>query len=206
MGDPVSICPRWPSRGMGRSSLVTTMNENYLELVRRELKRLKKLAEDAMAQVSTEGFFGVPREGDNSIAVIVKHVAGNMLSRWTDFLTSDGEKPGRDRDSEFVVQPGDTRERLMKMWESGWLALFGALDPLEVSDLDRTVTIRGESLTVLQALNRQLSHYAYHVGQIVYVAKHYRGTEWTSLSIPLGASKQFNAAPAKYVSDPRSQK
>lgn len=173
--------------------------ETYLQLVIRELKRTKALADGALAQVRPETFFAAPAEGDNSVAVIVKHVAGNLLSRWTDFLTSDGEKPNRNRDLEFEITPEDTQPTLIKRWEAGWAALFAALEPLSDADLDRTVTIRGESLSVLQAINRQLTHYAYHVGQIVYLAKHYAGDNWRSLSIPRGKSAQFNAAPAKYV-------
>lgn len=175
------------------------MNESYVPLVTREFKRLKSLAEGAMVQISDEQFFASPAPGDNSVAVIVKHVGGNLLSRWTDFLTSDGEKPGRDRDSEFSITSDDTREGLLQMWERGWTALFGALEPLGDSELAQNVTIRGEALSVLQAVNRQLTHYAYHVGQIVYVAKHYRGHEWRSLSIPLGRSAEFNKAPSRYV-------
>ncbi len=173
--------------------------ETYLQLVIREFKGVKKLADGALAQVSAVQFFAVPADGDNSIAVIVKHVGGNLLSRWTDFLTSDGEKPGRNRDAEFEILPGDSHERLMQQWESGWATLFSELEPLTDADLKRTVTIRGEPLSVLQAINRQLTHYAYHAGQIVYVAKHQVGGSWRSLSIPRGQSTQFNRAPAKYV-------
>ena len=173
--------------------------ENYIQLTVREFKRLKSLGDGAISQVSPEYFFAIPATGDNSIAVIVKHVGGNLISRWTDFLTSDGEKPGRNRDTEFQILTEDTREHLLAVWEQGWGALFSALAPLSDADLDRTITIRGEPLTVLQAINRQLTHYAYHVGQIVYVAKHYAGESWRSLSIPLGASAQFNRSPANYV-------
>lgn len=174
-------------------------NESYLALTIREFHRLRRLAEDALAQMRTEDFFASPADGDNSAAVIVKHVGGNMISRWTDFLTSDGEKPNRNRDAEFIIEVSDTRERLMEMWQRGWTLLFEALAPLSDADLARTVTIRGESLSVLQAIGRQLTHYAYHVGQIVYVAKHYRGSEWQSLSIPVGRSKEFNQEPARYI-------
>jgi hypothetical protein len=173
--------------------------ENYVQLVAREFKRLKALGDGAISQVSSEHFFAIPAPGDNSIAVIVKHVGGNLISRWTDFLTSDGEKPGRDRDTEFQILADDTRERLLANWEKGWGALFSALEPLSDADLNRTITIRGEPLTVLQAINRQLTHYAYHVGQIVFVAKHYAGKSWRSLSIPVGASVEFNRNPVKYV-------
>jgi hypothetical protein len=174
-------------------------NENYIQLTIREFKPMKALADGAMAQVTPEQFFAVPAEGDNSLAIIVKHVGGNLLSRWTDFLTSDGEKPGRNRDLEFELVAGDTQQTLLRQWELGWLALFGALEPLADADLTRTIVIRGEPHSVLQAINRQLTHYSYHVGQIVYVAKHYAGSSWRSLSIPRGQSAQFNAKPAKYV-------
>lgn len=174
-------------------------NESYVRLAMREFHGLQSLAERAMAQLSDEQFFAVPAPGDNSVAVIVKHVGGNLVSRWTDFLVSDGEKPGRDRDREFCIGADDTRERLLHVWTRGWATLFAALEPLQDADMARSVTIRGEPLTVLQAVNRQLTHYAYHVGQIVYVAKHHRGSEWRTLSIPLGRSAEFNRNPTRYV-------
>ncbi len=173
--------------------------EAYTQLALREFRRMKSLADGAISQVTPMQFFATPSPGDNSIAVIVKHVGGNLLSRWTDFLTSDGEKPGRNRDGEFEIYSGDTYETLTRQWEAGWNALFSALEPLTDSDLDRMVTIRGEGLSVLQAVSRQLTHYAYHVGQIVYVAKHYAADSWRSLSIPKGKSTEFNANPQKYV-------
>lgn len=180
-------------------------NETYIELLLRELRRTKALAEGAIAQISTEQFFAVLAPGDNSIAVIVKHVAGNLISRWTDFLSADGEKPGRDRDAEFCILATDTREHLIGQWEAGWGALFEALVPLRDSDLQRIVTIRREQLTVLQAINRQLTHYSYHVGQIVFVAKHQAGASWKSLSIPLGASAKFNQDPIQYLGKPEKR-
>jgi hypothetical protein len=174
-------------------------NEDYLAMVVREFERLKRLAEQAMLQLPPDTFFATPRTSDNSVAVIVKHMGGNMRSRWTDFLAADGEKPGRNRDDEFVIGPNDSRKALMEDWESGWTALFGALAPLREPDLSRTVTIRGEKLSVLQAINRQLTHYAYHVGQIVYVAKHFAGEGWKSLSIARGESAGFNRAPESYL-------
>jgi hypothetical protein len=173
--------------------------ETYPQLVAREFKRMKRLADGAMTQISDEQFFAVPSVGDNSVAIIVKHVGGNLISRWTDFLTSDGEKPGRNRDTEFAILTDDTRENLIRQWEEGWAKLFAALEPLIDGDLDCTVTIRKEPLSVMQAINRQLTHYSYHVGQIVYVAKHYAGKPWCGLSIPLGGSAQFNRNPSKYV-------
>jgi Protein of unknown function (DUF1572) len=173
--------------------------ETYIQLALREFKRAKALADGAIAQVTSEQFFAAPSGTDNSIGVIVKHVGGNLLSRWTDFLASDGEKPGRNRDLEFEITVDDSRESLLARWESGWAVLFSALESLRDADLKSVVRIRGEPLTVLQAINRQLTHYSYHVGQIVYVAKHYVGPSWRSLSIPKTKSQEFNAKPAKYV-------
>lgn len=151
----------------------------------------KKLADDAMAQVTDEQLTAVLDSEANSIAVIVKHMAGNMRSRWTDFLTSDGEKPNRDRDSEFTDPPA-TRAALLADWEAGWRCLFAALEPLSAQDLQRTVTIRGENHSVMQAINRQVAHYAYHCGQIVLLAKHSKGEEWKTLSVPRAKSAEFN--------------
>ena len=151
----------------------------------------KNLAERAMAQVTDEQLLTVLDGEMNSIAVIVKHMAGNMRSRWTDFLTSDGEKPDRHRDAEFT-DPPVTREALLAVWEEGWECIFRALGPLSEPDLQRTVTIRGEAHSVMQAINRQLAHYAYHCGQIVLLAKHFKHDEWQSLTIPRRQSAEFN--------------
>ncbi len=151
----------------------------------------KKLAERAMEQVTDEQLFVMLDEEANSIGIIVKHMAGNMRSRWTDFLTTDGEKPDRDRDSEFVDPPA-TRKALLDIWEDGWTRLFRALESLSDSDLGRTVTIRGEAHTVMQAVNRQVAHYAHHVGQIVMLAKHLAHDRWESLSVPRNRSAEFN--------------
>jgi hypothetical protein len=151
----------------------------------------KRLAERAMEQVTDEQLFAVLDPEANSIAVIVKHVAGNMRSRWTNFLISDGEKPNRNRDSEFVDPPA-TREALLAEWENGWSCLFSAIEPLTDADLGRTITIRGEAHSVMQAINRQLAHYPYHVGQIVLLAKHFAGVCWQSLSVPRNKSAEFN--------------
>jgi hypothetical protein len=151
----------------------------------------KKLGEGAMAQVTDEELFVALDPEMNSIALIVKHMAGNLRSRWTDFLTSDGEKPDRNRDSEFEEPPA-TRAALIGMWEAGWSCLFAALEPLSESDAGRTVRIRGEAHSVVQAINRQLCHYAYHVGQIVFLAKHLQSAQWKSLSVPRGQSGHFN--------------
>ncbi len=158
--------------------------QDYLDEVTKQLRKLKELADKAVAQISDGDFFATLDPESNSIAVIVKHMAGNMLSRWTDFLTSDGEKPTRNRDSEFVIEVGGSKESLLKRWEIGWRCLFEALTPLKPEDFDKTVMIRGEPHSVLQAINRQLSHYAYHVGQIVFLAKHFAGAEWQTLSVP----------------------
>jgi hypothetical protein len=151
----------------------------------------KNLAERAMAQTTDAQLLAVLDSETNSIAVIVKHLSGNMRSRWPDFLTSDGEKPGRDRDAEFE-DPPSTREALLADWEAGWQCLFGALEPLSDEDLQRTVTIRGEPHSVMQCINRQVAHYAYHCGQIVLLAKHFGHSEWKSLSIPRRRSAEFN--------------
>jgi uncharacterized damage-inducible protein DinB len=151
----------------------------------------KMLAERAMQQASDEQLFAVLDEEANSIAVIVKHMVGNMRSRWTDFLTSDGEKPDRDRDAEFFEPPA-TREALLEFWESGWQCLLGTLASLSDADLGRSITIRGEAHSVLQAINRQVAHYSYHCGQIVFLAKHLCHERWQSLTIPRGKSPEFN--------------
>jgi len=151
----------------------------------------KTLAERAMAQVSDEKLLTVLDGEANSIAIIVKHMAGNMRSRWTDFLSSDGEKPDRHRDTEFEDAPA-TRDALLTLWEQGWQCLFTALEPLSEPDLQRTVTIRGEAHSVMQAINRQLSHYPMHVGQIILLAKHYAGERWQTLSVARNRSGEFN--------------
>jgi hypothetical protein len=154
------------------------------------LRYYKKMGEAAMAQVADERLFAALDPEANSIAIIVKHIAGNMRSRWTDFLTSDGEKPDRDRDTEFEAPP-TTRAEVMAAWEAGWNCVFAALEPLTDADLARPVMIRGEAHSVTQAINRQLGHYACHIGQIVLLAKHYSSSEWRSLSIPRGKSAEF---------------
>jgi hypothetical protein len=151
----------------------------------------KKLGEGAMEQVSDEQLFTALDEEMNSIAIIVKHMAGNMRSRWTNFLTSDGEKPDRNRDIEFVAPPA-TRKDLMQVWNDGWERIFRALEPLSNSDLEREVFIRGEAHSVMQAINRQIAHYSYHCGQIVFLAKHLKGSSWKTLSVPRNKSEEFN--------------
>ena len=163
---------------------------SYLEDSLAVFRHYKTMAERAMAQVTDEQLFAVLDNEMNSIALIVKHMTGNMRSRWTDFLTTDGEKPDRQRDSEFV-DPPPTRAALTALWEQGWKCVFDALEPLSEEDLRRTVTIRGEVHSVMQAINRQLAHYASHCGQIVFLAKHLNHAGWQSLSVPRGQSKQF---------------
>src|ERR1700723_170282 len=155
----------------------------------------KKLAERAMAQCPDECLFVTLDAESNSIAIIVKHMSGNMRSRWRDFLTTDGEKPDRNRDTEFETPPA-SRTELVEMWERGWKYLFDALEPLSEADLTRTVTIRTEPHSVMQAINRQVAHYAHHVGQILFLAKHLTFTKtgkWESLSVPRGKSAEINA-------------
>ena len=164
---------------------------SYIEDSLSLFRYYKKLAEGAMEQVSDEQLFATLDEEMNSIAIIAKHMAGNMRSRWTDFLTSDGEKPDRNRDSEFV-EPPQTRAGLMKMWNEGWGRLFAALEPLSDADLERKVEIRGEPHSVMQAINRQMAHYSYHAGQIVFLAKHFKATGWKSLTVPRNKSGEFN--------------
>jgi len=164
---------------------------SYLEDSLTLFRHYKKLAERAMEQVTDEQLFAVLDEEANSIAIVVKHMAGNMRSRFTDFLTTDGEKPDRDRDTEFVNPPA-SREALLRTWEDGWTRVFGALEPLSDADLGRTVTIRGEAHSVMQAINRQLAHYAHHAGQIVMLAKHFAHGRWQSLSVPRNRSTEFN--------------
>ncbi len=164
---------------------------SYIEDSLTLFRYYKNLGERAMAQVTDEQLFAVLDDEANSIGVIVKHMAGNMRSRWTDFLTTDGEKPDRDRDSEFVAPPS-TRQAVLDVWEDGWTRVFRALEPLEDADLGSTVTIRGEAHSVMQAVNRQIAHYALHVGQIVMLAKHFAHDRWQSLSVPRNRSAEFN--------------
>jgi len=173
------------------TSMAIVFTTSYLEDALAIFRQYKQLAERAMAQVTDEQLEAVLDPEMNSIALIAKHMAGNMRSRWTDFLTSDGEKPDRNRDSEFVEPPA-TRAEMMKMWEDGWGLVFGALEPLTDADLGRTVMIRGEAHSVMQAINRQMAHYASHCGQIIFLAKHFQHENWKSLSIPRNKSTEFN--------------
>ena len=163
---------------------------SYMEDSLSVLRYYKKLAEGAMEQVADAQLFATLDPEMNSIAIVAKHMAGNMRSRWTDFLTSDGEKPNRDRDREFV-EPPRTRAALMETWQQGWDLVFQALEPLSDADLARRVTIRGEPHTVMQAINRQIAHYSYHCGQIVFLAKHWKAGDWKSLSVPRNRSEEF---------------
>ncbi len=164
---------------------------SYIEDSLALLGYYKKLAERAMEQVADDQLFATLDDEGNSIAIVVKHMAGNMRSRWTDFLTTDGEKPDRNRDSEFEEPPA-TRKALMEVWERGWRCFFDALEALTDADLSRSVAIRGEAHSVMQAINRQVAHYPHHVGQIVLLAKHFAGDRWQSLSVPRGRSAEFN--------------
>src|SRR3981189_3765664 len=168
-----------------------TLTTSYLKDSTDLFRYYKKLGERAMAQCSDEALFTMLDAESNSVAIVVKHMAGNMRSRWTDFLTSDGEKPDRNRDTEFEAPP-TTRAELMEMWERGWKLLLGTLEPLSDADLTRTISIRTEPHSVMQAINRQVAHYSYHVGQIVYLARHLAGDKWQTLTIPKKKSAEFN--------------
>jgi hypothetical protein len=160
------------------------IEQHYIDDCLFQLRKLKAQAEKAIGQIDDAQFFALLDDDANSIALIMKHVAGNMRSRWTDFLTTDGEKPDRHRDTEFEQEGGDTRDAIVARWNAGWEVLFDALSSLHPDDLGQTVTIRGEPHTVVQAINRQVSHYSAHVGQIVLLAKHFAGPRWQTLSIP----------------------
>jgi Protein of unknown function (DUF1572) len=165
-----------------------TIAATYVDEAFRSLRGHKRLAEGALAQIDDEQFFRVLDPEANSVAILVKHMAGNMRSRFTDLRTSDGEKPWRDRDQEFIIGPHDTRAELMRSWEEGWKLVLDTVRSLSPEDLLKTVTTRGEPQHVLQAVHRATAHYAHHVGQIVFLAKHLKSTEWKSLSIPRGQS------------------
>lgn len=159
-------------------------------------RNYKKMAERAVEQVSDEEFFALIDAESNSIALIIKHIAGNLHSRWRDFLTTDGEKADRNRDTEFEIIE-DSREGLMNAWNDGWQTLFDSLEPLTLADFSRTISIRGEPHTVVEAINRQLTHYSYHIGQIALLAKHFKSSEWRTLSVPKNRSAEFNEFLAK---------
>ncbi len=178
--------------------------ENYLADAIQSFRNYKKLADKSIAQVSDEEFFRLIDAEANSIAIIVKHIAGNLRSRWSDFLTSDGEKADRNRDNEFI-NDNDSRESLLEFWEKSWQILFDSIEPLTVEDFAKTVTIRGQSHTICEAINRQLTHYAYHIGQIVFLAKHFRSKNWQTLSVAKNKSNEFNNFMAENADDKRKQ-
>jgi len=165
---------------------------HFLEEIRRQMRGYKRQAEGAFAQLGDEDFFVTLDPESNSVAILIRHITGNMRSRFTDFLTSDGEKPDRHRDREFEMADKPSREALMQAWEQGWSVVFHALDSLQPQHAMETVYIRQEPHTVVQALNRALAHYAFHIGQIVFLAKHLRSSEWKTLSVPRGKSEEFN--------------
>src|SRR5579875_3682474 len=176
--------------GGGRmGAMALEFTTSYVEDARAIFAQYRKLGERAMEQVTDQQLLAAIDDESNSIALIVKHMAGNMRSRWTDFLTSDGEKPDRNRDSEFEEPPA-TRAEVMRLWNEGWACVFGALQPLTDADLSRTVTIRGEAHSVMQAIHRQIAHYSYHVGQIVLLAKHLGHEHWSSLTVPRRGSAE----------------
>jgi hypothetical protein len=174
------------------------MNTNpadlFLQDIRIQARKLKELADKALAQVRDEDLSVTLDPESNSLAMIVQHLAGNLHSRWTDFLTSDGEKPDRNRDAEFEAHEGKSRADLLASWEEGWSRLFGTLDSLAGEDLGKTVLIRSEPHTAVQAVNRGIAHAAYHVGQIVLLAKHFASANWRTLSVPRGKSQAFTDA------------
>lgn len=168
------------------------LGKHYIENSISEFKKIKKLGDKTFSQIKDEDFFWSPDEDSNSIAIIVRHFSGNMLSRWTDFLTTDGEKPNRNRDEEFERIFYTDKDDIISRWESGWKRVFDTLNSLKEEDLMKEITIRSEPHTVLEAINRQLTHYSYHTGQIVFIAKHLVNADWKSLSIPKGGSEEYN--------------
>ena len=179
---------------------MTDLATYYLEEIKRQLRGHKRMAEAAMSQLEDKDFFATIDPEANSVAVLVKHIAGNARSRFTDFLTSDGEKPDRFRDQEFELSEKATREEVMRWWEQGWTTILSTVDSLKPEDIQRTITIRQEPHTVMQALNRALTHYAQHIGQIVFLAKHLRSSQWQTLSIPRGKSEDFKVGNPKAAS------
>lgn len=165
----------------------------YLDETFRAFRGYKRLADGALTQLNDKEFFYLPDPESNSTALVVKHMTGNLRSRWTDLLTTDGEKPDRNRDQEFILSAGDTRDELMRRWEQSWETVFNSIKSLKPEDIARTVYIRKEPHTVMQAVNRSILHTAYHVGQILYLGKHLRGASWKTLSIPKGKSAEVNA-------------
>ncbi|ODV55867.1 DUF1572 family protein [Lysinibacillus fusiformis] len=170
-----------------------TIAQTYLQVVQKRFKNVKELGDGALAQLEGAELHWAYNEESNSIAVIVKHVSGNMISRWTDFLTTDGEKTTRNRDDEFINSL-NTKEAILGVWEEGWQVFLGALATITESDLQGHVTIRGEKLAVIDAIERQMAHYSQHIGQIIYIAKQVKGSDWQTLSIARGQSQAFNKA------------
>ena len=169
-----------------------SIGEHFIADALKSFRDYKKLAERAFEQIDEADLFRTIDDESNSIAVNMKHMAGNMFSRWTDFLTTDGEKPNRERDMEFVMLPETTKADIVAYWEKGWQCVFDAIEPLTADDLMRIVKIRGQDHTVVRAINRQIAHYSYHVGQIVYLAKHFKAGNWQTLSVPKNKSAEFN--------------
>ena len=168
--------------------------EDYLKDAARRFQKLKDLADKAVHQITDEQLFRALDQESNSIAIVMKHMAGNMRSRWTDLLTTDGEKPDRFRDQEFIIKEGESKETILELWESGWQCVLETVRSLNVDDLGKTVRIRGEPHLVVEAINRQLTHYAYHVGQIVFLAKYFASDKWQSLCIPRGKSQEWEVS------------
>ncbi|MGA2919686.1 MAG: DUF1572 family protein [Candidatus Sulfotelmatobacter sp.] len=176
---------------------MTDLAAHYIDEARRQMRGQKRLADAAIAQLKDEELFVRLDPESNSVAILIKHVAGNMRSRFTDFLATDGEKPDRFRDREFELNTATSRAEVLRWWEEGWAQVFRALDALKPEDVMRAVTIRGEPHTVIQAINRQIAHYGGHIGQIIFLAKHLRSDEWKTLSIPRGKSEDYKVAPPK---------
>jgi len=185
---------------------MTTLGAHYLEEMKRQFRGYNRMGEAALAQLEDADLFVALDPESNSVAALVKHIAGNARSRFTDFLTSDGEKPDRFRDREFEISANTTRDDVMRWWEQAWSHVFSTLDALKPEDLQRTVTIRQEPHTAMQALNRALAHYAQHVGQIVFLAKHLRSSKWQTLSIPRGKSEDYKVAAPKTYKPPIDHK
>lgn len=169
----------------------SSIDNNYLKSVRGLFRDYKSLSDKAIEQVPDSEFFSAVNADSNSVAILVKHMAGNLRSRWRDFLTTDGEKEDRERDNEFIIEPSDTRESLMAAWEAGWAIALSSIDALSIHDLSKTITIRSEPQSVVEALNRSLTHAAYHAGQFAVLAKQYAGSDWKTLSIARGNSGKF---------------
>lgn len=180
-------------------------SQHYLENAISEFRLLKKQADRAIEQLDDAQLFATIDPESNSVAILIKHLAGNMRSRWTDLFASDGEKPDRFRDQEFLLSDNPTRAEMLAIWEEGWQVLLDALAPLGPDDVLREVIIRRESHTLIQAINRQLTHYATHIGQIVFLAKHLKSADWKTLSVPRGQSEQFNQKMIERLEKERAQ-